>query len=76
MVNTCILVYSTQRYKLIGCGCMRGQLAFLARLFLEKTRGIAIALASSFLLLSCKNSDILLYRCHYSTYVLETQNRC
>ena len=44
----------------------------LTRLFSEKNRGIAIALASS-LSSACKNYDILSYVCHYLTYKLQSQ---
>ena len=37
----------------------KNMLEFLARVFPEKTRGIAIALASSLSLSWCKNFDIL-----------------
>ena len=47
---------------------------FLARVFLEKTLSIAIALVASSA--SCKNFDILEYLCYYWRYLLETWRMC
>ena len=51
-------------------------LTFLARLFSEKTRGIAIALASALSSSSCKSFGFLSYLCNYRKYILETRNIC